>query len=108
MRSKDVNHQWAVAQFRVKMDMVPGMVTYFWLTPTTQPGKYRRCFGEASSVGMAHFAMRGRVVVDEQMRFKLLSSQPTYSRREPRSRATLRQARRSMSCAAPVMGPRRG
>ena len=25
---------FAVPQFRVKMDMVPGMVTYFWFTPT--------------------------------------------------------------------------
>jgi len=39
LRSKDVNHQFAVAQFRVKMDMVPGMVTYFWLTPT-RTGRY--------------------------------------------------------------------
>ena len=29
-----MNHQFAVPQFRVKMDMVPGMVTYFWFTPT--------------------------------------------------------------------------
>ena len=34
LRAKDVNHQFAVPQFRVKMDMVPGMVTYFWFTPT--------------------------------------------------------------------------
>jgi len=31
LRSKDVNHQWAVAQLPPsKDDMVPGMVTYFW------------------------------------------------------------------------------
>ena len=34
LRSKDVLHDFAVAQFRVKMDLVPGMVTYIWLTPT--------------------------------------------------------------------------
>src|ERR1700730_15987538 len=34
LRSRDVTHQFAVPQFRVKMDMVPGMVTYFWFTPT--------------------------------------------------------------------------
>jgi cytochrome c oxidase subunit 2 len=34
LRSKDVLHDYAVAQFRVKMDMVPGAVTYLWLTPT--------------------------------------------------------------------------
>ena len=34
LRSKDVLHNFAVAQFRVKMDLVPGMVTYLWFTPT--------------------------------------------------------------------------
>ena len=41
LRAKDVNHQFAVPQFRVKMDMVPGMVTHFWLTPT-RTGSLRR------------------------------------------------------------------
>ena len=36
MRSKDVLHDFAVPQFRVKMDMVPGMVTYAWLKPTVE------------------------------------------------------------------------
>ena len=77
LRSKDVNHQWAVAQFRVKMDMVPGMVTYFWLTPT-RTGQFDVLCEQLC--GMAHFAMRGRVVVDEQNAFQAwLSSQPTYS-----------------------------
>ena len=62
LRSKDVNHQFAVAQFRVKMDMVPGMVTYFWLTPT-RTGRYDVLCEQLC--GLAHFAMRGRVVVDE-------------------------------------------
>ena len=30
LRSKDVLHNFAVPQFRVKMDLVPGMVTYAW------------------------------------------------------------------------------
>jgi cytochrome c oxidase subunit 2 len=34
LRSKDVLHDFAVAQFRVKMDLVPGMETYLWFTPT--------------------------------------------------------------------------
>jgi cytochrome c oxidase subunit 2 len=77
MRSKDVNHQWAVAQFRVKMDMVPGMVTYFWVTPT-RTGQFDVLCEQLC--GLAHFAMRGRVVVDEENAFQAwLSSQPTYS-----------------------------
>jgi len=77
LRSKDVNHQWAVAQFRVKMDMVPGMVTYFWVTPT-RTGRYDVLCEQLC--GIAHFAMRGRVVVDEERAFQSwLSNQPTYS-----------------------------
>ncbi|MFL6617575.1 MAG: c-type cytochrome, partial [Povalibacter sp.] len=76
LRSKDVNHQFAVAQFRVKMDMVPGMVTYFWFTPT-RAGSYDALCEQLC--GMAHFAMRGRVVVDQQAAFNdWISTQPTY------------------------------
>lgn len=77
LRSKDVNHQFAVPQFRVKMDMVPGMVTYFWLTPT-RTGEFDALCEQLC--GVAHFAMRGRVVVDEREAFdKWLSEQPTYA-----------------------------
>ena len=40
LRSKDVLHDFYVPQFRAKMDLVPGIVTYFWLTPTVA-GNYR-------------------------------------------------------------------
>ncbi|HKT74763.1 MAG TPA: c-type cytochrome [Steroidobacteraceae bacterium] len=77
LRSLDVNHQFAVPQFRVKMDMVPGMVTYVWLTPT-RTGRFDLLCEQLC--GMAHFAMRGRVVVDEQSAFRTwLSAQPTYA-----------------------------
>ena len=33
LRSLDVLHDFYVPEFRAKMDMVPGMVTYFWMTP---------------------------------------------------------------------------
>ena len=61
LRSKDVLHNFTVAQFRVKMDLVPGMVTYMWLTPT-RTGAFDVLCEELCGVG--HFAMRGRVVVD--------------------------------------------
>ena len=76
LRAKDVNHQFAVPQFRVKMDMVPGMVTYFWLTPT-RTGVYDALCEQLC--GMAHFAMRGRVIVDEPAQFEeWLAKYPTY------------------------------
>ena len=34
LRSIDVLHDFYVPEFRAKMDMIPGMVTYFWFTPT--------------------------------------------------------------------------
>jgi cytochrome c oxidase subunit 2 len=66
-----------VPQFRVKMDMVPGMVTYFWFTPT-RTGRYDVLCEQLC--GMAHFAMRGRVVVDEQKDFDTwLAGQQTWA-----------------------------
>ncbi len=63
LRSKDVLHNFTVPQFRVKMDLVPGMVTYAWLTPT-RTGKFDVLCMELC--GIAHYAMRGYVVVEEQ------------------------------------------
>lgn len=77
LRSIDVNHQFAVPQFRVKMDMVAGMVTYFWFIPTRTGSFDALC---EQLCGMAHFSMRGRVVVDTENDFKSwLSAQPTYA-----------------------------
>lgn len=76
LRSKDVLHDFAVAQFRVKMDLVPGMVTFLWFEPTVT-GEYEILCEELCGVG--HFSMRGRVVVDERADFeRWLDAQPTY------------------------------
>jgi cytochrome c oxidase subunit 2 len=77
LRAKDVNHQFAVPQFRVKMDMVPGMVTHFWLTPT-RTGEFDALCEQLC--GVAHFAMRGRVVVEEEAKYQdWLAKQPTFA-----------------------------
>ena len=77
LRSLDVLHDFAVPQFRVKMDLVPGMVTFLWLTPT-KLGSYEIMCEELC--GMAHHTMRGSVVVDDQQTFEAwLSSQPTFA-----------------------------
>ena len=67
LRSKDVLHDFAVAEFRVKMDLVPGLVTYIWLTPT-RIGTYDVLCEELC--GLAHFTMRGKVFVDTQEDFE--------------------------------------
>lgn len=77
LRSVDVLHDFTVPQFRVKMDLVPGMVTYLWFTPTLK-GSYEVLCEELC--GLAHFAMRGRVVVDDEKDFGTwLAAQPTFA-----------------------------
>ena len=77
LRSRDVLHNFTVPQFRVKMDLVPGMTPYAWLTPT-RTGRFDIMCEELCGIG--HFAMRGAVVVDEQAAFDdWLDSYPTFS-----------------------------
>ena len=77
LRSKDVLHDFTVPQFRVKMDIVPGMITYLWLTPT-KVGAYEILCEELC--GMGHFVMRGRVVVDDADAYEQwLAAQPTFA-----------------------------
>jgi cytochrome c oxidase subunit II len=77
LRSVDVLHDFTVPQFRVKMDLVPGMITYLWFTPT-RTGSYEVLCEELC--GLAHFAMRGRVVVDDEKGFaSWLAAQRTFS-----------------------------
>lgn len=77
LRSKDVLHNFYIPQIRSKMDMVPGMVSYFWFTPT-KTGKYEILCAEYCGVG--HYNMRGQMIVEEQGAFdQWLNSQPTFA-----------------------------
>ncbi len=83
LRSKDVLHNFTVAQFRVKMDLVPGLETYMWLEPT-KVGEYEILCEELC--GVAHYAMRGRVVVDEPADYQAwVDSQPTFAETQARA-----------------------
>jgi cytochrome c oxidase subunit 2 len=66
LRSKDVLHNFTVTQFRVKMDIVPGLETYLWFEPTVT-GYYEVLCEELC--GIAHHTMRGAVVIEEQAEF---------------------------------------
>jgi cytochrome c oxidase subunit 2 len=82
LRSTDVLHNFTVPQFRVKMDLVPGMVTYQWFTPTV-PGTYEVLCEELCGIG--HFAMRSKVVVESQADFDAwLDTQPTFAATQAR------------------------
>jgi len=77
LRSNDVLHNYTVAQFRVKMDLVPGLISYLWFTPN-KAGTYDLLCEELCGIG--HHVMRGRVVVDSAEDYQAwLATQPTFA-----------------------------
>jgi cytochrome c oxidase subunit 2 len=77
LRSVDVLHNFAVPQFRAKMDLVPGMVTFIWFTPT-RVGKFDVLCNELCGVG--HYVMRGKVVIESDEAYQTwLSSYSTFA-----------------------------
>jgi cytochrome c oxidase subunit 2 len=74
LRSKDVLHDFYVPEFRAKMDLVPGIVTYFWMTPT-KAGTFDILCAELCGTG--HHEMRGRVVVEPPKAFAAWQAQQT-------------------------------
>lgn len=77
LRSLDVLHDFYVPEFRAKMDMVPGMVTYFWVEPT-RTGKFDiMCF---ELCGIGHYSMRSKVVVSNDAEYQAwLGKQKTFA-----------------------------
>ena len=77
LRSIDVLHDFFVPQFRAKMDMVPGMVTFFWFTPTRTGTFEALCF---ELCGIGHPNMRGKVVVETESDYQAwLKKQKTFA-----------------------------
>jgi cytochrome c oxidase subunit 2 len=77
LRSIDVLHDFYVPEFRAKMDMIPGSVTYFWFTPT-RTGTFEVLCAELCGVG--HPQMRGTVIVDDEAAYQAwLQQQPTFT-----------------------------
>jgi cytochrome c oxidase subunit 2 len=77
LRSNDVLHNYTVAQFRVKMDLVPGLISYLWFEPS-RIGRYDILCEELCGIG--HFVMRGAVVIDTQQDYDAwLAQQPTFA-----------------------------
>ncbi len=77
LRSKDVLHDFYVPEFRAKMDMVPGMITYFWFIPTGTGTFDILCF---ELCGIGHHTMRSQVVVETESDYQAwLQEQPTFA-----------------------------
>ena len=77
LRSVDVVHDFYVPEFRAKMDIVPGMVTRFWFTPTRTGTFEILCAGLC---GVGHPQMRGNVVIDNESDYQSwLQKQQTFA-----------------------------
>jgi cytochrome c oxidase subunit 2 len=83
LRSIDVLHDFYVPEFRAKMDMVPGMVTYFWINPIRTGTFDVLC---AELCGAAHYQMRAKVIVEEEREYHAwLDQQKTFAELSGRS-----------------------
>jgi len=79
LRAIDVLHSFYVPEFRAKMDLVPGMVTQLWFTPT-RTGRFQILCAELC--GFGHPDMRGWVVVDDERDYRTwLGAQQTFAQR---------------------------
>jgi cytochrome c oxidase subunit 2 len=76
-RSHDVLHDFFVPPFRARMNIVPGMVSSFWFTPTVA-GRYESMCAQLCGIG--HPNMRGFVVVEDEAAYQTwLKAQPTFA-----------------------------
>ena len=67
LRSKDVQHAFFLPNHRVKQDLVPGMETSVWFTPT-KIGEYEIACAELC--GLGHYRMRAFLSVRSQQDFE--------------------------------------
>jgi cytochrome c oxidase subunit 2 len=76
--AKDVIHDVGLAQFRMKMDAVPGTPTTMWFTPIKTSQQMKKETGKADFVyeiscdqmcGKGHWSMRGEIIVETQEEF---------------------------------------
>lgn len=90
LRSIDVLHDFYIPQIRAKMDLVPGMETYFWFTATSE-GKFEILC--AAYCGTGHPQMRGTLVVDSESGYRgWLAAQQAFSENGEVANARTRRA----------------
>jgi cytochrome c oxidase subunit II len=84
LRSIDVVHSFYVPEFRAKMDLVPGMVSYVWFIPT-RTGTFPLLCAELCGTG--HYAMRASVVVEQESEYRAwLRKQKTFAQLSARTK----------------------
>ncbi len=90
IKSRDVLHSATMPHFRMKMDAVPGMDTYFWFTPTKTTEEMREITGNPEFnyemscqqiCGGGHWNMRRVIIVETEEEYKqwLNSQKPFYA-----------------------------
>ena len=76
LSSKDVIHSFGVPAMRVKMDVIPGMLTPLWFTPT-MAGRFDIACSQLC--GLGHHRMRGVLTVESDEVFaKWLESEAAF------------------------------
>ncbi len=84
LRSLDVVHDFYVPEFRAKMDLMPGLVSYYWFIPT-RTGKFEILC--AAFCGIGHPEMRGAVIVDNESDYEAwLAKQHTFAELTPQTK----------------------
>jgi len=76
LTSKDVIHSFGLPNFRVKQDVIPGMIATVWFTPTLTGQFDIAC---SQLCGLAHYRMRSVVVVESADDFaKFLAEEAAF------------------------------
>jgi cytochrome c oxidase subunit 2 len=74
LSSKDVIHSFGLPNFRVKQDVIPGMLSTVWFTPTVEGEFDIAC---SQLCGLGHYRMRGTVVVESEAAFAKFLTEET-------------------------------
>ena len=86
LRSIDVVHDFYVPEFRAKMDLMPGLVSYFWFTPTRVGTFEILCAGFC---GVGHPQMRGNIVIEPDADYRAwLQKQQRFAQSSPPGQAS--------------------
>jgi cytochrome c oxidase subunit II len=81
LRGLDVLHDFYVPEFRAKMDMIPGSVTYYWFKPI-RTGTFQVLCAELC--GQGHPFMQANVLVDTEQDYSAwLGQQQTFAQLTP-------------------------
>ncbi len=80
LSSEDVIHSFGVPAMRVKRDIIPGLLSPVWFTPV-RTGTFEIACSQLC--GLAHFRMRGTIVVQSEAAFQAYLAGEAAAQRVP-------------------------